>query len=319
MTDPTPTPPAEPQAKPRKPPRRWLLTQNAELKEIGVYNWSIPAFVVQLSNGKHFNACPNAGVCASLCYARAGKFRFPGVKQAHTRNLEMILNDIEDWKQKMLDELAHKRYAGKHVRIHDAGDFFSEEYLRAWLDIARQRPNTIFYAYTKEVSLFRRVVEVPGGRPHNFRYLYSYGGKEDHLLTEGVDRIADIFPNQAAMDKAGYDNQDGDDLLAIYAPNPKVGIPYNKIPHYVKKLDGRTFQQMQREHDEKRDRKHAERLALVTADAEETPVEAQISTSCSTSCPNCGAPGQPGHHWLDGTGYLCFNPAGEDALPPDGN
>lgn len=35
-------------------------------------------------------------------------------------------------------------------------------------------------------------------------------------------------------------------------------------------------------------------------------------------CANCGAAGHPGHHWLDGVGYVCFNrDGGPDAAPPD--
>lgn len=233
--------------------RKWLLTQNSELKEIGAYNWTLPAFVTKLSNGKTFNACPSAGTCARVCYARNGTYNFPAVKAAHLKKLEMILNDLNGWKQKMLDELSHKRYDGKHIRIHDSGDFFSDEYLMAWLEIARMNPNKVFYCYTKEVSRFRRIVEGPGSdKPENFLYLYSYGGKEDHLLDEDKDRVADVFPSLEAMNEAGYTSQADADIQAIYNDNNRVGIPYNNIPHFVKVLAGRTFKQMQAEIREKK-------------------------------------------------------------------
>ena len=43
-----------------------LLTQNSELRPDGIFNWSLPAFAVKLTNGVNFNVCPNAGACASF-------------------------------------------------------------------------------------------------------------------------------------------------------------------------------------------------------------------------------------------------------------
>jgi len=72
--------------------------------------------------------------------------------------------------------------------LHDAGDFFSDEYLNAWLRICCNRPNVNFYAYTKEIRRFRRLVEPDP--PPNFRWVYSYGGTDDRLLDADIDRVA---------------------------------------------------------------------------------------------------------------------------------
>ena len=45
---------------------RKLLTQNSDLKKTGIYGWTLPAHWVKLSNGKKFNTCPNAGICAAF-------------------------------------------------------------------------------------------------------------------------------------------------------------------------------------------------------------------------------------------------------------
>jgi hypothetical protein len=155
----------------------------------------------------------------------------------------------------MLSEVQHKKMIGKHVRIHDAGDFYNDEYLLAWLEIARQTPDVTFYAYTKEVSRFKRLVEP--NCPTNFRYLYSMGGKEDHLVDKEVDRHADVFPDDAAILDAGYMNQDASDLLAITLPTTKIGIPANNIKHFNKKMSGRTFSALQTERDAAKENKLA--------------------------------------------------------------
>ena len=279
--------------------RKWLLTQNHELKEIGVFNWTLPAFVVKLSNGKHFNVCPSAGVCATVCYARNGTFNFPSVKQAHVEKLEMVLNDLEGWTETMSTEVGHKRYQGKWVRIHDSGDFFSDEYLLAWLRIARENPGVKFYCYTKEVERFRRIVEniegkYDGAKPENFHYLYSYGGKQDRSLDENTDRVADIFPSFEAMEEAGYSSQHESDLQCITNENNRVGIPYNNIPHFKKKIKGRTFQQMQADVDSKRDAKRergADGSPRVLAEDTET------AALCPCGAPYAGAPAAGCHRW----------------------
>lgn len=49
------------------------------------------------------------------------------------------------------------------VRIHDAGHFLSEKYLLAWLAIASRTPDVLFYWYTREVALTKRVAGAPLG------------------------------------------------------------------------------------------------------------------------------------------------------------
>ncbi len=236
----------------RVPRPKKLLTQNSELKPDGIWNWSLPAFGVTLTNGETMNVCPSAGACANYCYARNGTYNFRNVKARHIANLEYILEDPEGWKQQMLSEVQRPRMQGKYVRIHDTGDFFRYEYLKLWFDIAAETPGVTFYAYTKEVSMFKAHADEC---PPNFRYLFSMGGKEDHLIDLENDRHADVFQDHHAIEEAGYGNQSDSDLLAITLPTNKIGIPANNIPHFKKKMAGRTFSQLQTERDEQLHRK----------------------------------------------------------------
>lgn len=232
-----------------------LLSQNSELRPDGIFNWSLPAFAIKLTDGTNFNVCPAAGACASFCYARNGTYLFRNVRGRHIQNLEYVLYHLGEWMAQMLGEVQNKKMKGKHVRIHDAGDFFSDDYLLAWLEIARLTPDVTFYCYTKEVSRFKRLVEP--NCPENFRYLYSLGGKEDHLIDKENDRHADVFPDDAAILDAGYMNQDASDLLAITLPTNKIGIPANNIRHFNKKMKGRTFSALQNERDSAKEKKLA--------------------------------------------------------------
>jgi hypothetical protein len=239
---------------------KYLLTQNSELRKIGVYNWTLPALGARLPNGEVFSTCPQAGICAQFCYARNGTYLFPAVKKRHVANLMLYLDKPDGFVGMMMTELGKPRYrGGKWVRIHDSGDFFSDEYLEMWLDIARIVPDVTFYAYTKEVSRFKRIVERKywsvgkqdwfPWKPANFLYLYSMGGKEDHLVNKDTDRHAEVFPSKEALDAAGYFDQEESDILAVTAPTTRIGIVANNIPHFNKKLRGRTFGSVQHDRD----------------------------------------------------------------------
>ncbi|MBA9005975.1 GP88 family protein [Thermomonospora cellulosilytica] len=231
----------------RRPDR--LLGQNSELRADGVWNWTLPALATRLPDGRTVSTCPAAGVCALACYARSGTYNFPAVAERHQANLAYVLDDLPGWQRQMAAELAHQRHRGGWIRIHDSGDFFSDHYLAAWLRIMAFRPYVNFYCYTKEVSRFRRLVEP--APPRNFWWVYSYGGREDHLIRPGIDRVADVFPDEESIRAAGWHSQNASDLLAVLGPAP-VGIPANNIPHLRRRQGDRTFRQWQAELDARR-------------------------------------------------------------------
>lgn len=222
--------------------KKYLLTNgNRELKADGIFTWSLPALAAKLLNGKNVLVCPSAGICAQLCYARSGTYNFSNVKAAHVRNLEMTLDDLDLWKANIIQELKAKRYyGGKSVRIHDSGDFYSEMYFLAWLEIATFTPHVFFYAYTKEVALIKQY-ELPS----NFVIIFSMGGKQDHLIDKENDRHADVFPSLEALEAAGYTDQEHSDLFAAILPTNKIGIVVNNIPHLKKKQGAATFGSLQ--------------------------------------------------------------------------
>lgn len=222
-------------------PKNLLTNGNRELKADGIFTWSLPALAAKLSTGKNMLVCPSAGVCANLCYARSGTYNFSNVKAAHTKNLELILDNPIGWKNRLKEELKTKRYqGGKSVRIHDSGDFFSDAYFELWLDIITDNPDVFFYAYTKEVAMVKRYE-----LPKNFVIIFSMGGTQDHLVDKENDRHADVFPSLEALQEAGYTDQEASDLLAATLPTNKIGIVVNNIKHLKKRQGQETFGSLQ--------------------------------------------------------------------------
>ncbi len=245
-----------------------LLTQNADLKPHRIWNWTLPAWVVRLDDGRPVNVCPQAGACVPLCYARSGKYTIPSVRAAHQRNLQFTIDDLDAWTHAVSNELRARRFRPigiarlrqmnrghldvrvarlldigcAAVRIHDAGDFYSDEYLAAWIRIARTHPDILFYCYTKEVSRFKRCVLDP---PHNFLWAYSLGGREDHLVDRDTDRHADVFATPEAITEAGYFDQTPCDLLCVVAPATRIGMPANNIPPLRRRAAGRRYSEIE--------------------------------------------------------------------------
>lgn len=250
-----------------------LLRSNRELRADRIHNFTLPAWVVQRRDGSWVNVCPQAGACAKVCYARNGTFLFPNVRNSHLDNLDLVLDDLPELEDRLRRELLTRttfrptmvprfpddrhrlvddpwavwwmRVGGSAVRIHDSGDFLTDDYLTMWLRIAKDHPHVLFYAYTKEVTRFRRVL--PPHPPVNFRWVFSLGGREDHLIDRDRDRHADVFPSLEAITAAGYESQHESDLLAVLLRTNRVGIPQNNIPAFRKRLAGRTFGQAQQE------------------------------------------------------------------------
>jgi hypothetical protein len=77
-----------------RPPR--LLTRNRRMREIGAWNWTLPAWAGRLPDGRTYNTCPSAGVCARLCHA-SSTYRFPAVLRRHEQNLQFVLDDLGGW------------------------------------------------------------------------------------------------------------------------------------------------------------------------------------------------------------------------------
>lgn len=246
-----------------------LLTQNSELKKDRIWNFTLPAYYTRI-DGKIVKTCPNAGACATVCYARNGTYLFPSVAAYHETNLRLTLHYRNSWQRLIVNELNGQRFrptgtprrnypgvmyprldnfltffhlsGAAAVRIHDSGDFYDADYLDRWVEVAHEVPDILFYAYTKEVTMFKALP--PSAYPENFRYLYSTGGLQDHLIDRDVDRHADVFPDLPSMTRAGYASQEDSDLQAVLLPTNRIGIVANNIPHFNKKLKGRRFSEL---------------------------------------------------------------------------
>jgi hypothetical protein len=214
-----------------------ILTQNGKMKKssqngIDVYNFGIPAF---LSN-TGLKTCPMAGVCATGCYARSGTYRFGNVVNAYEERLKLTQN--ENFVDLMVAEIRLKYMKSQVkdnkclIRIHDSGDFYSKDYAMSWIEIIEKCLDVRFYAYTKMIQIFNEL-SYNGNIPNNFRLIYSFGGKQDHLIDCINHRHSKVFPSETDLLAAGYTDATNDDLVAALGPNNKIGLVYHGQKSYT--------------------------------------------------------------------------------------
>jgi hypothetical protein len=135
------------------------------------------------------------------CYAASGENLFRNIRISRWRNFEMLKGkSVKDMADLIDASLPMKNI--KLVRIHSSGDFFSQAYFDAWLDVARRNPGLIFYGYTKALPfwIYRR-----GVLPANFKLVASYGGKFDFLIKPNKLKSATVFEYHHEADAAGLE------------------------------------------------------------------------------------------------------------------
>jgi hypothetical protein len=192
---------------------KWSFN-NEKVSKLDAVSFGIPAF----ESADGFKTCPKAGACAAICYARQGHYRMPNVVEAREFNLRIVRGDLDRFVAMAVEDL--KKIPNRTIRVHDSGDFFSEDYLRAWYKIARAFPEKRFYSYTKSLHLKLWV-----NRPANFQVIQSEGGQLDPAIREERPH-ARIFATNYARRKAGYGDGHMTDTLAIQGAN-KIGLVYH--------------------------------------------------------------------------------------------
>ena len=82
------------------------------------------------------------------------------------------------------------------LRVHVGGDYFSKEYLLAWIEVAKRNPDKLFYSYSKSLNFFGDVE-----LPENLVLTASRGGKYDDMIDENHFKEAlVVYSEQEAAD-----------------------------------------------------------------------------------------------------------------------
>lgn len=95
------------------------------------------------------DTCPNATkLCKKFCYAKkAERYSNPFISR--------MTNTFDSLKATFIEETknAIRSKESKYIRIHESGDFYSQEYLDKWFKICKAFPDKSFLVYTQMFNL----------------------------------------------------------------------------------------------------------------------------------------------------------------------
>jgi len=135
------------------------------------------------------------------CFTAIDEVLRPGVRAARWHNFLTLLHVLTKGKQAtvlLIERSLPVARWGKPTRVHVAGDFFTQKYFDAWMDVARRNPTRLFYAYTKALPFW---VKRLGTIPNNFKLTASYGGTHDWMIEKYNLRFAKVVKSvQEAAD-----------------------------------------------------------------------------------------------------------------------
>jgi len=179
-------------------------------------------------------SCPHAGVCKTFadrttgaitdlpqytgvtaehdfrCFAAMAEVR-PNVRDARWYNWDLLRETIHsNGNQAMLvRDLIHlsllMQPPKKLIRVHESGDFWTENYMKAWFLVAQARPEQKFYAYTKSLGMWLALKDCI---PPNFYLTASFGGTLDYLIPKHPDvfqRVAHVVYTEEQAAEIGLE------------------------------------------------------------------------------------------------------------------
>ena len=112
------------------------------------------------------------------CFAASAEATYPSLRKMVWHNFEAIKNALDIGMLDCVDlicESLPKKF--DVMRVHVGGDYFSYEYLLAWIEVAKRNPDKVFYSYSKSLHFFKEFA-----LPENLVLTASRGGKYDELI-----------------------------------------------------------------------------------------------------------------------------------------
>jgi hypothetical protein len=220
---------------------------NAKLGK-NIFTFSLPAG----------HSCPFANDCLSKadkltgkltdgpntkfrCFAASSEAVYPNVRLARWHNFDLLKKLSTNEASSLIIESLPKK--ANIVRVHVSGDFFNESYFLAWLQVAKLKPNVLFYAYTKSLVYWVNYIKEI---PDNLVLNASEGGKLDAQILEHRLKFAKVVysPEEAEKlglsidhtDEAAYKTKESFALL-IHGQQPKG----SKASQSIKDLKARNI------------------------------------------------------------------------------
>ena len=132
------------------------------------------------------------------CFSASQEVQYTNVYNLRKHNYDTLKENQDDWPLMYLELWKSIPKDVGIVRIHVAGDFFNENYLRAWTHLAVNSPDVLFYAYTKSLKYWD---SLRSEIPENLVLTASYGGRDDWMIVHSGFRSAKVVFSEAEAEE----------------------------------------------------------------------------------------------------------------------
>jgi hypothetical protein len=211
--------PDVPQEPEEQPTLRFSKTGNAK---IAYPSFSLPAgYTCPFAKACKATADPVTGKltdCAEQqfrCFSASQEGLLPTVRKMRWHNYNLLKQkETVEQLAELIERSFHKYFPDgvPVLRLHVGGDFYSNAYFAAWMQVAKKFPQTHFYAYTKSIPFWvRHKDEIPS----NMMLNASMGGTHDELAKEHGFKTAEVVFSPETADAMGK-KIDHDDALAAF-------------------------------------------------------------------------------------------------------
>jgi hypothetical protein len=175
------------------------------------------------------------------CYSASMEALYPAQLKSRDYNFDLLKdcnNDVQELTTLINASIPIEAHI---IRIHVGGDFYSQPYFDAWLNVAMLNRNRRFYAYTKSLPFWvNRLDSIKLGEYQNMELIASRGGTKDKLINEHqLKEAVVVYSEQEAKER----NLEIDytDYLACYGKESFAllihGVQPKRINQTIKTID----------------------------------------------------------------------------------
>ena len=210
-----------------------------------VYSMSIPS-------GRH-DTCPYADKCKAYvgtdgkivsrddyvdyrCYSASMEAFYPAQLKQRDYNFDLLKacnNDTQELTNLINASIPIEAHI---IRIHVGGDFYSQPYFDAWLNVAMLNRDRQFYAYTKSLPFWvNRLDSIRLNEFPNMELIASRGGTKDRLIDEHQLKEAIVVYSEKEAKERNLEI-DYTDYLACYEKKSFALLIHGVQPKRINKI-----------------------------------------------------------------------------------
>jgi hypothetical protein len=172
-------------------------------------------------------SCPGAKDCLSFsnpktgkihdgaetlfrCFMASAEARSPQLRNLVWHNFKLLKKILKNGIQACADLINESLPVCDVLRVHVGGDYFSRDYLLAWVDVAKRNPDTVFYSYSKNLPAFVGI-----DLPKNLSLTASQGGEFDGMIEELNWKSAVVVYSEKEAKEKGLEIDHDDEKAAF--------------------------------------------------------------------------------------------------------